>query len=210
MGNNLTAATIGRRKLCRGMAALTAVALFAGVTPAVAAQSAGQFLRDVGDRAIDLLSDNSASKEKKEQEFMEMLQAEFDVPRISRFIVGRYWRKASEQEQKDFIEVFSKVMAQRFLPLFDGASKDQFSIGNERDDKKPGIKFVDMSITTSDGKTANTIWRVTEDNQSFKILDVVVEGASMAITLRSEYGGVIKQNSGKLEKLTSLLRKKVN
>lgn len=32
----------------------------------------------------------------------------------------------------------------------------------------------------------------------------------MAITLRSEYGGVIKQNSGKLEKLTSLLRKKVN
>jgi len=210
MGNDLTAAMVGRRTLCRGIAALTAVVLFAGSTPVAAAQSAGDFLRNVGDRAIDLLSDGSATKEQREQEFMEMLQAEFDVPRISRFIVGRYWRKASEQEQKDFIEVFSKVMAQRFLPLFDSASKDQFSIGNEREDKKPGIKFVDMSITTTDGKTANTIWRVVEENNTFKILDVVVEGASMAITLRSEYGGVIKQNSGKLEKLTALLRQKVN
>ncbi len=206
----LTAAIFSRRRLCRGLTAFAVTLCLAGGTPAAAPQNAGQFLQDVGDRAIELLSDTSASEEQREQEFMEMLQAEFDVPRISRFIVGRYWRNASEQERNDFIEVFSKVMAQRFLPLFNGASKDQFTVGNIRDDKKPGIQFVDLSIITSDGKQAKTIWRVVEDNSDFKILDVVVEGASMAITLRSEYGGVIKQHGGKLDKLTALLSKKVN
>jgi phospholipid transport system substrate-binding protein len=52
-------------------------------------------------------------------------------------------------------------------------------------------------------------WRVRENNGDFKILDIVGEGVSMAITLRSEYSTVLKNNGGQLPPLTEALREKV-
>src|SRR3546814_13407450 len=54
-----------------------------------------------------------------------------------------------------------------------------------------------------------TLFRSRETDGTFKILDIVAEGVSMAITLRSEYGAVLKNNGGQLPPLTEALREKV-
>jgi phospholipid transport system substrate-binding protein len=52
-------------------------------------------------------------------------------------------------------------------------------------------------------------WRVRKAGDTFKVLDIKVEGASMAFTHRSEYSSVIQGNGGQIDALLVALRKKV-
>jgi phospholipid transport system substrate-binding protein len=101
-------------------------------------------------------------------------------------------------------------MVQRFLPLLAEYSSERFQIGtvtpvsgNERE------AMIDSRIDRTEGEPYRVSWRVRENNGDFKILDIVGEGVSMAITLRSEYGSVLKSNGGQLPPLTEALREKV-
>ncbi len=50
-------------------------------------------------------------------------------------------------------------------------------------------------------------WRVRGDDE-LRIIDVIVEGVSMAITHRDEFSSVINQKGGKIDELLIMLRKK--
>jgi ABC-type transporter MlaC component len=52
------------------------------------------------------------------------------------------------------------------------------------------------------------LWRVGARGEIIKILDVVVEGASMSQTLRSDFGSIIRQRDGKVSGLLEELRVK--
>ena len=52
------------------------------------------------------------------------------------------------------------------------------------------------------------LWRVGAKGETFKILDVIVEGASMSQTLRSDFGSIIRQKDGKVSALIEALRLK--
>ena len=68
--------------------------------------------------------------------------------------------------------------------------------------------MVASTYIDSQGREVKADWRLLERNGRYKVFDVVVEGVSMAITLRSEYASVIKQQGG-LPGLVVLLRDKL-
>jgi len=102
-------------------------------------------------------------------------------------------------------------MVQRFLPLLAENSSERFQIGHVTPDaRNKDMALIDSRIDRAEGEPYKVSWRVRERNGDFKILDIVAEGVSMAITLRSEYGTVLKNNGGKLPPLTDALREKVS
>ncbi len=206
-----TAGRLSRRLLLGTGAALFLSSLAVPWRPAAATtpEAASAFLTSIGDRAIGMLSDSAVEEAIRKENFLELLNEGFDVPRIARFIVGRYWRGTEEATRQSFIEVFEQVLVNRFLPLFSGASSDQFNVGlaTESADSK-NTHFVQSLIRLNSGEIVQATWRLLDKDGQFKILDIVVEGASMAITLRSEYGGVIKRDGGKLDGLIAQLRAK--
>lgn len=191
---------------------LLAAALF--VLPArgeaLDTKQAANFLATLQERAASRLGDASLSKQEKEDHFRKLFNENFDVPAIGRFVIGRYWRAASPEEQKAFLEVFEDAMVQRFLPLLAENSTERFQIGTVTPDtRNDNMALIDSRIDRSEGEPYKVRWRVRETDGNFKILDIVAEGVSMAITLRSEYGTVLKNNGGKLSPLTDALREKV-
>jgi phospholipid transport system substrate-binding protein len=191
---------------------LLAAALF--VLPAsgeaLDTKQAASFLANLQERAASRLGDASLSEQQKEDHFRKLFNENFDVPAIGRFVIGRYWRAASPEEQKTFLAVFEDAMVQRFLPLLAENSSERFQIGTVTpDSRNENMALIDSRINRSEGEPYKVSWRVRETNGDFKILDIVAEGVSMAITLRSEYGTVLKNNGGKLTPLTEALREKV-
>ena len=65
------------------------------------------------------------------------------------------------------------------------------------------------SITLENGNKLPVGWRIRRANGGFKIIDVVAEGVSLAITFRSEYTSVLKRSKGDLPGLTAELRAKL-
>lgn len=173
-------------------------------------KQAASFLNDLQEEAASRLGDSSISAQEKENLFRKLFNSNFDVPAIGRFVIGRYWRGASPEDQKSFLAVFEDAMVQRFLPLLAENSSERFQIGTVTpDSRNENMALIDSRITRPEGEPYRVSWRVRENNGDFKILDIVAEGVSMAITLRSEYGTVLKNNGGKLPPLTEALRERV-
>lgn len=202
-----------RKRLSKALLAPLVVVCTVWLQPAAAAVDASQasgFLADLQERAASRLGDPSVSTEEKEQHFRQLFNENFDVPAIGRFVIGRYWRGASPADQEAFLEVFEDAMVQRFLPLLAENSSERFKIGSvTQDSGNENMALIDSRIDRNGAEPYRVAWRVRESDGTFKILDIVAEGVSMAITLRSEYGTVLKNNGGQLPPLTEALRDKV-
>jgi len=170
---------------------------------------ASTFLDTMRERAITGLTDTTRSEQEREALFRELLNETFDIERIGRFVVGRYWRQADEGVQGDFLKAFEDAIVQRFLPLFSQYEGEELIIGQAApDSKNPKFTVVTSTYVDAEGRKVKTDWRLLERNGEYKVFDVLVEGVSMAITLRSEYSSVIK-NQGGLPGLVTLLRDKL-
>jgi phospholipid transport system substrate-binding protein len=205
------------RKLGRSPALVSVLAAFI-VAMSLAIQvkadtDAGEFLISFGKHAAKELNDESLSKPEQEARFRELFNEAVDVPVIGRFILGRHWRTATDQEREGFLDAFQDVAVQRFLPMFTRKSDEirgkGFNVVDIRSaDRGKGQIFVQTEVLRESRPPARLTWRIREIDGRFKIIDLSVAGVSMVLTLREEYGSVIRQ-TGSVGGLVDLMREKL-
>ena len=167
---------------------------------------AGAFLQALSRDASARLGQVDLSDAEKEANFRKLFHSAFDVPAISRFVLGKFWRRASEDQRSDFMAVFEELHMRRFLPLFAKYDAEAFKVESVvAEEKKPNFFKVSSRIIRAEGEPLSVVWRVRDTGESYKVLDIVAEGVSMAISLRHEYGAVAKARGldGLLEEMRS-------
>jgi phospholipid transport system substrate-binding protein len=191
--------------------ALTAFAFLLAVaaTPAMSVRAAMDplaFIGDLGRRALDVLS-NRVSPAVREARFRQLYREDFDGPLIARFVLGRYWRLASPQEQREFIRLFEDYVVLAYATRLSNYSGEQFRVLGARPERD--VTIVSSEILRPGGAPAVKVdWRLVEDGGRLKIADVVVDGISMAVTQRQEFASVIQRHGGQVGGLLSLMREK--
>lgn len=168
---------------------------------------AGIFLTELTDRAEAQLTEPGLAEAERKQRFRRLLNEAFDLPVIGRFVLGRYWRRADAAQRNDFLDAFEDMMLYRFLPLFAEFSSEKFDVGASRPYKNnPDFVSVESMLRQDSGEPIHVNWRVRKQGDGYKIVDIVAEGVSIAVTLRSEYVSVLKRNGGDIGALTEVLR----
>ncbi len=201
-----------RRALGRLVIILLGIAVLTGSPgrgQAAGKEDASAFLASLTDRAFAQLSDESLSMPERRQRFRVLFRENFDVPAIGRFVLGRYWRKAKPPVRKDFLSVFEEIMVRRFAPKFANYAKTKFQVGLVRPLGEGGQYMVASTVVPTAGEPLHIDWRVRDKDGRLKILDVVGQGISMALTLRSEYASAIKDSGGRVEGLVDKLRARI-
>jgi phospholipid transport system substrate-binding protein len=182
----------GRRRVLALLAVLGTVFVVPG-EPSAQDADAGAFLESLTQGVFAKLDDPSLSRTEKEQDLRILFQQNFDVPAISRFVLGKYWRKASTAKRQDFVDAFEEMNTRQFLAMVGEFSEEMFSVVKvQQDPDKPSLFRVSTAIGRSEGEPISAVWRVRNKDDQFKVFDIVIEGVSMAITLRHEYGAVVK------------------
>lgn len=186
------------------------VAAVVGV-PGVAAQpaqaaGASEFIRTLGDEAIRVLQDPDATLEHREATFRTLLKDGFDIAFLGRFVLGQQWRRASPEQQSEYQELFGEYILATYSSRFGGYAGEALTIIGERAAGKRDA-VVSTRIDRPSGAPIRADWRVRADAGTFRIIDVSVEGVSMAITHRSEFGALV-QRSG-IDGLMGVLRARV-
>lgn len=174
---------------------------------AAAGMGADDFIRTVGQQAIESLTGKKLSDGQRQAHFRSILNRTFEVPLIARFTLGRFWRRTSSEKRKEYVGLFEDFIVEAYAVRFKNYSGEAFTVGkvreiNERD------SLVHSELALKDGRRIVVYWRV-RGNDPFKVIDVIVEGVSMAITQRDEFSAIINQNGGQIDGLLSALRKKL-
>ncbi len=197
------------RRYARALALLAVLGVGFVAPSVLGAQDvdAGAFLESLNQDAVAKLTDPSLSQTQKERDLRVLFRQNFDVPAISRFVLGKHWRRAPAAKQRDFVDAFEEMHMRQFLPMLAESSAEMFSVLKvQQDVAKPNLSLVSTKIDRSEGEPISAVWRIRNKDGQYKIFDIVVEDVSMAITLRHEYGAVVKTDG--VDGLIAIMREK--
>jgi phospholipid transport system substrate-binding protein len=193
-----------RRFLLTTLAFLLVVASPVVTSDAVAADPS-LFMSEMWTRAVEILGKKAPQTERLAR-FRELFQADFDGPGIARFVLGRYWRSASEEEQQEFLRLFEDYVVFVYGTRFSSLSGETLKMRGSRAEERGVI--VSSEIISPSEAPVKVDWRLITDGGVVKISDVVIEGISMMVTQRSEFASVIQRHGGQVSGLLSLMREK--
>ena len=174
----------------------------------LAANDPGSYVMEITETAINTLTNKSVDQNKKEAQFGKLFDKNFDVPSISRFVLGKYWKQASLDQKKNFIKAFRNYIVKTYSSRFNEYSGEQLKLIDFENESNPKIFLVHTILERQDAPVIKVDWRIGKKKDRFVILDIIIEGISLAITQRSEFVSVIDQNEGNIDKLISILKEK--
>lgn len=170
-------------------------------------QGAKEFIIELGDEAISLLTSKTITEEVRKERFKKLFNEHFSTADIAKFSLGRYWRQATDSEKKEYLDLFDDSVADSYASKFSQYNhEDQFIVSSTRTIKDGGVKV--YSIIKTEDSPINVIWLVYKTDTGYKIFDVILEGVSMSVTQRSEYSSIIQRSGGKVGGLIDALRTK--
>ena len=173
--------------------ALAFVAAPAGADDANSAASA--FMQSLGSEAIAELTNPDVPQPEREARFRTLLDRHFDVPAIAKFTLGRYWRTATDEQRAEFSKLFEDFIVQSYSTRFSEYHGESFQVAGSTTDQT-GITVVHSKIDMPSSEDIRVDWHLRARDTSFAIVDIVVEGVSMAVTQRSEFASVIQSRGG--------------
>lgn len=196
------------RQVLLAIAFASGIVLSGRIASADAGVSPTEFIAGLGERAVSALTAPELTREERETRFRELLETHFDVPAIGKFVLGRYWRAATEEEKQEFLVLFEEFLVQGYARRFAEYSGERFEVRNVRQEAG-GHTLVQSTVIRPSAENVRVDWRVLGVDESFRIVDVIVEGLSMAATQRDEFASVIQSKGGKVAGLLDVLRAKV-
>ncbi len=107
----------------------------------------------------------------------------------------------------EFTRLFTAYMVHVYTVRFNEFTGQQFKVTGSRQESE-NSSLVSSKMGNGGDPGVKIDWRVTVVPSGFKIIDLVVEGISMAVTQRQEFSAVIQRNGGDIEALLKLLRAK--
>jgi phospholipid transport system substrate-binding protein len=165
-------------------------------TGAAAEDDAEKFVKELGDTAINLLSANGIADAERESRFRNFFRTNFDIERIGRFTLGKHVRRADEQQMAEFLRLFEDFIVVTYASRFSEYSGETFSVRSVR--SAPGRDTIVLTeiLRPSGGPPYRVDWQVRRENGANKIIDIKVEGVSMSVSQRAEFGSVIQRQGG--------------
>jgi phospholipid transport system substrate-binding protein len=192
--------------------AVLALGLFGAATPVSAAEpladDAVAYMKDLSQRALDLLTVADIPEEERESRFRALFRESIDVPTTAKFVLGRYWRTASDDQRQRFTKLFEDFVVIVYLKHFRDYTGEKLEVFGGRVNEKGNGAIVDSEIILTEGPPIRVSWAVQRQDGGLRIVDIIAEGVSLAITHRSEFGAVIRANGGKVDALINALQTK--
>lgn len=201
---------VGRRGVLAGFAVVTAFAMSGQAARANGnPDDVRKFVGEVANKATAVMADKALADAARAQQFRDLFVASFDLPAIGQEVLGRYWKAASPDQQTQFLKLFEQQQVLTWAGRFKSYNGEKLAIESVDPDAAGGWRIA--SHIDRPGKTPIGLeWHVSEAGGGMHIVDLAIEGVSMALTLRQEFTSVLQSNGGKLDPLLTAMQAKIN
>lgn len=133
----------------------------------------------------------------------EIINPRFDFEEMAKRSLGTYWLTATPEQQKEFVSVFSNLLARTYLSKVESIQRDTVVIDSER------IEYPKALVKTTvrhKGDTFPIDYKLVNQNGAWRVYDVLIENIGLVANYRNEFSGIIRKE--KIEGLLIKLREK--
>lgn len=114
-----------------------------------------------------------------------------DFHRMSRWILGKHWRKASKGQQHQFVEEFKKLLIKTYATALLKFSDEEIVYLPAREQVKDGRVTIRSEVRRPDGQRFDVQYRMHHKDQDWKVYDISVDGVSLVSTYRNSFSTTI-------------------
>ena len=199
-----------RRTLIAGLVAAAPLGLALALAPDARADdisAARATIQSTGNQMIAIIN-SPGGPAQKQAAFQRLVYANVDVDGVARFVLGRFWRVATPEQQQSYMQTFRQLLVYAVTgqtSTFQGAS---FTLGAAAL-QAAGI-VVNTTVNVPGKPPATVQWVVAMMNGQPKIIDIFAEGTSLRLTERNDYAGVISQHGGQIQPLIDAMRNQLS
>ncbi len=124
------------------------------------------------------------------QRFLSLLEQSYDLPTMTRFVVGPGWTSISSADQAALVKAFARMSAVTYAINFGSFSGERFAVDPKVDTRGPD-KLV-RSTLVSGSNTNRLNYRLRSSGGSWKIIDVYYDGVSQMSVQRADYASTLQ------------------
>ena len=119
----------------------------------------------------------------------------FDLEVTGRLALGRYWRQANARQRAAYPQIFENYVVATYGRRLGEYSGDTLEVRGARLEGESHA-VVRSDVRTAGARSVGVDWLLRRSADGWRIIDVRVEGVSLAITHRSEFATVIAREGG--------------
>jgi len=176
---------------------------------AFAAGNATESVRTSVDAIIGILKDAGLDKPAKRDKIRVVIAGRFDFRAMSQRTLATNWKKASKEEQQQFIELFAELIQNTYIGRVEAYTNEEVKYPGEKvtDDRA----VVDTLIVTSNQEIPVT-YRLYLKGDQWMVYDVNIEGVSLISNYRNSYQEIVKREgfTGLLAKMEEKVKELAN
>lgn len=191
------------------VALFAAVLVTGGASHGARAETPDAFIDQFASEAITVLSDAATTDTIRARSFRRFLTAKFDIDLVSRFVLGRHWHGASEAQRAEYRALFEDYIVETYARRLGAYNGETLTVRGVRAVGRKD-QAVDTLLHRPSGAPVQIAWRLrAQKDGGWRIIDLVVEGISLAVTQRSDFAAVIQQSGNNVAGLIATLRDRI-
>ena len=139
-------------------------------------------------------------KVERREKLRALINPRFNFNEMSRRALGPNWNEITPQEQQEFTEVFSDLLARTYLSKIETVKKGMVSVVSESVELP---KALVKTTVVSKGDTFPIDYKLIFEDGRWQVYDVVVENIGLVANYRNEFSGIMRKDkfSGLLARL---------
>jgi phospholipid transport system substrate-binding protein len=147
---------------------------------------------------------DDAQKSTRREKLRTLINPKFNFSEMAKRSLGANWNEITPEEQKDFTNVFSELLARTYLSKIETVKPGMVDVKSEQIELP---RAVVKTVVTSKGDHFPIDYKLTYQNNSWQVYDVVIENIGLVANYRNEFSGIIRKD--KFAGLMEKLRKKI-
>jgi phospholipid transport system substrate-binding protein len=174
---------------------------------AQSAEKAAAFVKSTGDRLVGVVNGPGSISDKRAA-MTQIINSDVDVEGIARFCLGRYWKQATPEQQKQYLALFHEVLVTNITSKLGEYQGVTFTMGRSRPQDEEAV--VSTTVVRPNNPPTAVDWIIANPSGAAKIIDVVAEGTSLRLTQRQDYGSYLQHNNGNVDALIAAMKSQVS
>ena len=164
------------------------------------------FVQQTVDKAAKALEKN-LSKDLKISKLKTIALRSVDIKGIGFYSLGKYRKNMSDQKKDEYLDIFTKYFLKTFSSRLAQYSDPKIIVNSQKKLNDKYTMVYSVLIATDDKPEVKVDWRVvTKDPNNPLIIDLIIEGVSLAKVQKEEFNSIIQSNDGDINALLKNLK----
>jgi phospholipid transport system substrate-binding protein len=163
-----------------------------------AAKSAEAVVKETSDGVIERIESQRSLLESNPEQIYDLVNEfvipHFDFVSMSKWVLGKNWKSATEAQRSKFVEQFQTLLVRTYARALLEYSGQEIKYFPVEQNPKSNLAVVKTELTSSGAQPFPVAYRMHQKNEEWKVVDVAVDGVSLVSTYRGSFATQIKKD----------------